>query len=463
MEAVRGRYALWRRVKGWLVSLSPLQLAAISWATNTLLLCVAVVFLTLSFAASEQGEASRPTANARLVELNVLAFPDQGSLLLALGDRLKITFFEQIEPTVEEASSGQTHVPSIVERVELTGEFTVQLDGNMFLPLLGPTSAAGRPLLEVQGQMRSAFQKIFGRDARVSVVILEREPIYVVGAVARPGTYKYSPGMIVLHAVALSGGLEGGIGSDVSQFLESTREGERQQKATERLKKLLARSAVLKAERTKGTPELTPRLMSLAGEAQAKALIAELTSIRKLTTESRLAQVRAFDATIDAARRELESLHARIAHIEANIQSRAERVNTVRSLHSRGSTSGHGLAQVRSELSDVQERLQEALANISRTEQRIAQAQHERSKLAMEAQVEVERDLYATVSEIAQEELTLATSRHVVNSISRPHTWRDGKPDLSFDIVRRTAEGVKEFAASETTVLEPGDLIRIRS
>ena len=58
-----------------------------------------------------------------------------------------------------------------------------------------------------------SFTSVIGRSANIDVKILERSPIYVVGPVKNPGAYKYVPGMIVLHALALAGGLDRGEGS----------------------------------------------------------------------------------------------------------------------------------------------------------------------------------------------------------------------------------------------------------
>ena len=80
--------------------------------------------------------------------------------------------------------------------------------------------------------------------------------------------------MTVLHAVAMSGGLDNGT-AEVSQFLELLRERERMQRAMERIKILLARSAVLSAERAGATPEAMPQLIELAGEAHAARLWAK--------------------------------------------------------------------------------------------------------------------------------------------------------------------------------------------
>jgi hypothetical protein len=58
-----------------------------------------------------------------------------------------------------------------------------------------------------------SFTAVIGRSANIDVKIFDRSPIYVVGPVKNPGAYKYAPGMIVLHAIALAGGLDRGEGN----------------------------------------------------------------------------------------------------------------------------------------------------------------------------------------------------------------------------------------------------------
>ena len=57
----------------------------------------------------------------------------------AVGDKLKIAVFEQIGPQL----SGRYLGASAVERTELSGEYTVQEDGNIYIPLVGPVAVAG--------------------------------------------------------------------------------------------------------------------------------------------------------------------------------------------------------------------------------------------------------------------------------------------------------------------------------
>ena len=63
-----------------------------------------------------------------------------------------------------------------------------------------------------------------------------------------PGAYKYVPGMIVLHAMALAGGLDRGE-PNLSGMIEGARQMERLRSVTVEIQQLLARRARLLAER----------------------------------------------------------------------------------------------------------------------------------------------------------------------------------------------------------------------
>ena len=93
--------------------------------------------------------------------------------------------------------------------------YLVQENGCVFLPLLGSLAVAAQTPQQVQDHLIALYKMSMGRNAKVSIVLTEREPIYIVGSIKKPGTYRYAPGMTVMHAVALSDGLEG-LNSDFS-------------------------------------------------------------------------------------------------------------------------------------------------------------------------------------------------------------------------------------------------------
>jgi polysaccharide export outer membrane protein len=90
---------------------------------------------------------------------------------------------------------------------QLTGEFRVDDQGQIALPLLGSVQAAGLTTHELDQRVAGGLkQRKLLSDPSVSVEILAYRPIFVLGEVARPGEYPYQPGMTMLTAVAVAGG-----------------------------------------------------------------------------------------------------------------------------------------------------------------------------------------------------------------------------------------------------------------
>ncbi|TIU43560.1 MAG: exopolysaccharide biosynthesis protein, partial [Mesorhizobium sp.] len=87
----------------------------------------------------------------------------------------------------------------ILQRPELSGEYMVQEDGTISVPLLGFIPVANRSTQQVQADLAETFEQLLGRKGLVNILSLERPPIYVLGPVKNPGSFKYAPGMTILH------------------------------------------------------------------------------------------------------------------------------------------------------------------------------------------------------------------------------------------------------------------------
>ncbi|MSP01449.1 MAG: polysaccharide export protein [Acetobacteraceae bacterium] len=89
----------------------------------------------------------------------------------------------------------------------LTGEFRVNDQGVVALPLAGTIRAAGKTPRELEDAIAVALKKRdMLRKASVSVEVATYRPIYVLGEVNKPGQYPYQPGMNVVTAAAMAGG-----------------------------------------------------------------------------------------------------------------------------------------------------------------------------------------------------------------------------------------------------------------
>lgn len=89
---------------------------------------------------------------------------------------------------------------------DLGGEFVVDGNGYIRLPLVGQVKAAGRGVHEFEVDAEAALKQGFLKDPRVSVEVLNYRPFYIIGEVNKPGEYPYVNEMNILNAVALAGG-----------------------------------------------------------------------------------------------------------------------------------------------------------------------------------------------------------------------------------------------------------------
>jgi len=89
---------------------------------------------------------------------------------------------------------------------DLSGEFEVDPEGRISLPLIQYVDAQGTTSQELEANITSSLSPDYLKDPRVSVEILNYRPFYILGEVESPGSYDYVNGMTVLESVAVAGG-----------------------------------------------------------------------------------------------------------------------------------------------------------------------------------------------------------------------------------------------------------------
>lgn len=110
---------------------------------------------------------------------------DGGEYELGAADQLRITVFG--EPT-------------------LSGEFIVDGEGRVSLPLIGELDATGKTLRAFRRDVESRLAEGYLRDPSVSVDVLNFRPFYILGEVNKPGEYPYTNRLTVLNAIATAEG-----------------------------------------------------------------------------------------------------------------------------------------------------------------------------------------------------------------------------------------------------------------
>ena len=419
------------------------------------------VLLALSATGSVIAADAPQTPTSIAAELGVAREVSKASVSQGIrhciGDQLKIVLHERLQLSAE--SIGDS-TDGLVERAELTGVYSVLESGQIVVPILGSIDAEGRLTAEIARALEGAFKQAFGREARASILLEEREPIYIAVKHSPAATIKYTPGMTILHAIALAGSSQDARG-DAYVRMERLRERERQQKANARLVTLLARLAVLTHETGGDEAQYRHKLTVLVGTTKASPAIEEEGRRRKVTLDSNKLGVHSAVAAVAVAKREKANLDAKLAVLDDSIRERGNRRDTVNSLRDRGTANNFLSSQVKNELSDARERRQDVLNEIAGVDLKLTRAEDDLQKLHADMKADRQQLMSAIEDEIMEQEATLAGSQNLIEDLDVAVYASDRENKArAFEIIRRARNGSRRFAAEEMTELRPGDLVR---
>ena len=375
----------------------------------------------------------------------------------AIGDKLKIAVFERIRPELPSRDTPGNLGASAVERTELSGEYIVQEDGDIYIPLVGPVAVAGTSFQELERAIGASLGAKLEASVKIGIQLLDREPIYVVGAGVKTGSYKHIPGMGVLHALILAGALETASG-DQWRILDLAREKERLLKSTERLSRLMARTELLKGEREEPVPPAKP---PPAVGADVKEGLAEAKILLRAEHAKRAEQEAAVDAALKSYRTELSIQRDKLLQVEANLQGKEERFQSVNKYRERGTTTDVTFFQASSDLADAKERLHDAKAVIAQLEHKISDLQHEKVRLSVEANVDREREIRDLQIAISEDEATKATLGTLLMQLPGDYAAKFANKAFDLTIVHRTSRGLQTSPAREDSPLGPGDILQV--
>ncbi len=135
-------------------------------------------------------------------------------LLCLLLPVLTVAAAAQDEP--QTSSMGYRVGPGDVLRVEaynhdeISGNFAVEVQGEISFPMLGRIEVAGQTTSEIAARLEQLLEKDYYVDVQlqVEVDVFHSKPVTVLGEVSRPGTY-YLEGRTSMHKIlAEAGGLK---------------------------------------------------------------------------------------------------------------------------------------------------------------------------------------------------------------------------------------------------------------
>lgn len=383
--------------------------------------------------------------------------PAVGSRLV-VGDRLGIGVFEKYT-TMEQAEQGAA-LATLVERSEISGEQTIQADGTVMAPFIGALPAASMSATAFEAVLAEEYAAVLGGEISVVVRIVEREPVYVTGAIPSSAALDYRPNMIVMHAIAVTG-TDQRAGVDDWQRLDIARERVRMHQARTRLVDLLGRASVLLTNA--GRPDTASDMLAAqVGQQEAERRLAEARRVFELEDAHRTAEIRAAEQSAELIEEELGIVTEGLGDAEADMRLKSERASQFEAHLASGLTSDNHVQIVRNERAEAINRWNSMRATRSRLERNLAEVRQTAIRIELERIVDQEQEIQSLRAAIAQEEQVLESLAPMLGARPPFGAGGESEQDLEFEIVRRTPAGIERLEADLYTPLQPGDILDVK-
>ena len=413
---------------------------------------VALATMDLSVKASEKAGEDHPgQASVKADEPEVASaelapgVPDDalGDYRLAPGDRLTVAVYD--EP-------------------QLSGDFFIDGGGEVLLPVAGSVRISGLTLAEAQELIQKQFAEgVLVRPA-VSVRIKEYRPIFVTGAVKRPGSYRFILGESVKAAIATAGGvgqaIEQPLTVAVSDFVTAVgrvRELEADQVS------LLVRKARLEAQRDERDNFVMPLFVGL------NARNADLEHVYSAESDIFLRFEEAYRDQLAALQKQRPRIEAEIKAVTEQIASQNERLDIVNDriadlepLFSRGLVRKEILLNQRIEKTLVQSQLSNLEAQLAHLRQTMGDLDVKLGDVKGTYVRQVLEQLQETTQHLREIETTLGPARKLLDIKADGASEVTDEADYVILIGRVEQGRLVNFDGTSETTLLPGDVVEVK-
>ncbi|MBM2711782.1 polysaccharide biosynthesis/export family protein [Mesorhizobium caraganae] len=358
----------------------------------------------------------------------------------------------------------------IFEWTALNDDFVVGADGTLFLPFVGQIHAQGTApgdLARAIGD-RLMQQMGLGREPDVAVEIVQYRPFYIVGYVTQSGEFPYRPGLTVLQALGIAGGLR--TREDDIPRLEReviAGQGDVGLLALSSVS-LLARKARLEAELADSNDIAFPtELKDRASNATVAVAMEQERRIFAVRKEAMTTQLRSLSELRDFLEKELDSLQQQLTFRDKQIELIQKELAGVSALVQKGLAVAPRelnlegtVAQMQGDRLAAETSLLRVRQEISKTDIEILNLNNQHANEIADALRETQSQLNEVVSKAdTAAQLLHETAVTAPALLALKERAESAKP--IFKIVRTTGNGSEELTAEETTPIEPGDTVKI--
>ncbi len=377
------------------------------------------------------------------------AEPKAGSqaYTLAPGDRVAITIFGQ---------------------PELSGDFLIDGTGELLLALVGAVPAADVTLAELQKRIVERLADGYMQDPKVSIRVAEFRPIYIVGDVRAPGSYPYRHGMSVLTALAVAGGMN--ITEERQELLrnEIAQAEERVRSLTAGYYALLARRGRLLAQRDGATRiEFPPILQEDADAPHLQEVLEGERQIMNLQRKAQAQELELLRQQVPRARSEAQSIASQRRQERVQLELVQSQIVDMTKLTAGGLARRANLVELQREEARILSAMSKGAAEAARVDQVLGELEVKVQELENGQRRRIMTELQDTQVRLMEVEASLHGAREARDlKLQRSGLMAGmpspaGRPASPITILNYEKDALASRPATETTLLRPGDIVRI--
>jgi protein involved in polysaccharide export with SLBB domain len=395
-----------------------------------------------------------------LILFNVVSGPAiAAEYLLGPQDKVRIKAYEWRESRDE-----------IFEWDALNDEFTVGAAGTLSLPFVGEVRAAGATTGELARSVadRLRLEMGLGRRPDISVEIVQFRPFYIVGQVDHPGEFLYRPGLTVLQALSIAGGLAKTNDGLMRLGRDAISASGDLQVLGAQVANLRARRARLEAElKQSDTIDFPHELTAYLSDASAKLAMQQEGLIFQARREALSTQKRALEQLKDFLEKEVVSLAAQKQTEETQVQLVKKELSSIASLVDKGLTAVPRQLGLERTLAQIEGERLRVETSLLRAKQEISKAEIAMLELKNKRRSDVTIELRETQTKLEELDRKADTTEQLLYEaeVTAPQLLaqraRSRRVKPVFTIVRQRGENALELSASESTTVEPGDTIKV--
>lgn len=346
-----------------------------------------------------------------------------------------------------------SHVESVRMRVwgnsELNGEYSVEADSTVSLPGVGRIEVGNMTPGELEKVISEKLSAFSRRDLTVSLEVSRYRSYYIVGQIANPGAIEWRPGLKVIQAISLAGGVTRPTGGAAGDSVQ-------RDQAQMQLKYSLAQLARLKAEKegratVDSSQEMASLMFGTPGQQQsASNFLAQQNAALDEQKAIMQTQLAGLERDKEGAQRELETAVAQEEAIGKQVEIAKSQLENVEALKDKNLISKPRLLAQRSDLISAQVRYAEARSIVERARGRIDSTSRQIISLQQTRRAALNDRIETLERDVAQLEASLGSNPRSPMNL-RYHITREGKDQMN-----------TVTAAVDTEVM-PGDVVIISS